>query len=256
MSQSPLLIEGPKFPFFNFEFSSNSFHLSQRFVINNQPIYLYDSNPTEDEECNLDKSLNNDEPLEHTIRTATSVWDASLILAKFLEKQFYENKINFKEKNFIELGSGTSIPSITSSILDAKQVTITDAPSVIPQIKKIIKLNGLLKKPLNVEPLDWVNGKEHLETLKNSRWDYILGSDIVWVDYLIKPLIKVIDVLSTPSYTKLLISHQSRTVRCDNLFFSGLKNLGWNLDKISHDELNWEEGFVKDGVEIYYGHKE
>ncbi|KAF0484138.1 putative Rapid response to glucose protein [Gigaspora margarita] len=251
MLQPPLLIEGPKFSF-NFELSSNSFHLSQRFVINNQPIYLY--NPSE--ECSLDKSLNNDEPLEHTILTSTSVWDASLILAKFLEKQFYENKINFKEKNFIELGSGTSIPSVTTSILGAKQVTITDAPSVIPQIKNIIKLNSLLKKPVNVESLDWVNGKENLETLKNGRWDYILGSDIVWVDHLIKPLIETIDVLSTPSYTKLLISHQSRTVRCDNLFFNGLKDLGWKLDKISHDELNWEEGFLKDGVEIYYGYKE
>ncbi|CAG8807083.1 38019_t:CDS:2, partial [Gigaspora margarita] len=224
MLQPPLLIEGPKFSF-NFEFSSNSFHLSQRFVINNQPIYLY--NPSE--ECSLDKSLNNDEPLEHTILTSTSVWDA---------------------------GSGTSIPSITTSILGAKQVTITDAPSVIPQIKNIIKLNSLLKKPVNVESLDWVNGKENLETLKNGRWDYILGSDIVWVDHLIKPLIETIDVLSTPSYTKLLISHQSRTVRCDNLFFNGLKDLGWKLDKISHDELNWEEGFLKDGVEIYYGYKE
>ncbi|CAG8450244.1 1462_t:CDS:2 [Cetraspora pellucida] len=262
MSQSLLLIEGPKFPFFNFEFSSNSFHLSRRFVINNQPIYLYyppvfnntTDNTTKDE-YNLDESLNN-EPLEHTIRTAASVWDASLILAKFLEKQCRENKINFKEKTFIELGSGKSIPSIASAILGAKQVTITDVPNVIPQIKKIIKLNGLFKNSVNVEPLDWINGKEHIEALSNAHWDYILGADIVWVDYLAKPLIETIDALSTPSYTKLLLSHQSRTTRCDNLFFNSLKKLGWKIDKVSYDEFNWEEGFLKDNVDIYCGYKE
>ncbi|CAG8513159.1 6372_t:CDS:2 [Scutellospora calospora] len=256
---SLLLIEGPKFPFFNFEFSSNaSFHLSERFIINNQPIYLYYQpgfNINEEDECNLDNLLNH-EPLEHTIYTSTSVWDASLILSKFLEKQFRQNKINFKEKRFIELGSGKSIPSLTSLILGAKHVTITDVPQVIPQIKKTIELNGLFNKSVKVEPLDWMNGKEYLKILNNDQWDYILGADIVWVDYLIKPLIETIDALSTPSYTKLILSHQSRATRSDNLFFNGLKGLGWKLDKISHNELNWEEGFLKDNVEIYCGYKE
>lgn len=62
--------------------------------------------------------------------------------------------------------------------------------------------------------------------------------------------------LSTPSRTKLILSHQSRAERSDKMFFGGLKESHWKVEKVAHDELNWEEGFIKDKVEIYYGVKE
>ncbi|CAG8452756.1 3184_t:CDS:2 [Funneliformis caledonium] len=241
-SSSTLLIEGPKFPSYNFISSSTN-----QFKINNQAIYLYHSN-----DLKINDVVNND----HTIKTAYSVWDASLILSKFLEKQCNENKLNFKGKKVIEVGAGKSIPSIASYILGASLVTITDVPSVVPEIEKIITLNGFENKNVFAKPLDWINRKEHIPILINEGpWDYILAADVVWVDYLIEPLIDTISELSTPSHTTLFLCHQTRTTRSDKLLFDAIENHGWKIHKVSMNELNLAEEFRKDNVEIYRGQK-
>jgi hypothetical protein len=102
-------------------------------------------------------------------------------------------------------------------------VTITDAPIVVPEIEKIIKLNGLENKNVLAKPLDWENRLEKLYHTKKiifnlsqfiylfiylfiyfrkdyipflidkGPWDFILAADVVWVDYLIVPLVDSID---------------------------------------------------------------
>ncbi|CAG8709367.1 326_t:CDS:2, partial [Acaulospora morrowiae] len=252
-----LLIEGPKFPSFNFQFSSNASTDPQNFKIKNHPIYLYHGRSPSEAVVELDAEDIDVEIKDHAVRTATSVWDAGLILAKFLEKQEKQSKINFTQKNFLELGSGKAIPSLTAAILGAKKVITTDVPDITPRIKKIVKLNGL-ENNIIVKPLDWLSRENLPESivLENDPLDFIMGADIVWVDYLIQPLVETIDALSTPLRTKLILSHQTRTIKSDKMFFEGLKKMNWKVEKISRDELNWEEGFTKDGVEIYYGYKE
>ncbi|CAB4469764.1 hypothetical protein RhiirA5_351304 [Rhizophagus irregularis] len=240
------LLEGPKFPSFDFKISPSN--QSKSFKIKNQTIYLYPDND------NNELFMNDD---DHAVKTANNVWDASLILSKFLEKQCNENKLDFKGKKVIELGAGKSIPSLTSSILGASMVTITDAPIVIPEIEKIIKLNGFENNNVLAKPLDWENRKDYIPFLiDKGPWDFILAADVIWVDYLIVPLVDSIDELSTPSYTTLLLCHQSRTTRSDNMLFDTLKKRGWKIQKVSRDELNLEEGFWKDNVDIYQGQKE
>ncbi|GBC09133.1 hypothetical protein RclHR1_08620009 [Rhizophagus clarus] len=243
-----LLLEGPKFPSFDFKTSQLS-NQSKSFKIRNQTIYLYPDN-------NDNEIIMNDDD-DHTVKTANNIWDASLILSKFLEKQCNENKMDFKGKKVIEVGAGKSIPSLTSSILGASMVTITDVPIVIPEIEKIIKLNGLENNNVLAKPLDWENRKDYIPFLiDKDPWDFILAADVVWVDYLIVPLVDSINELSTPSHTTLLLCHQTRTTRSDNMLFDTLEKRGWKIQKVLRDELNLEEGFWKDNVEIYRGRKE
>ncbi|CAI2169472.1 20671_t:CDS:2 [Funneliformis geosporum] len=242
---STLLLEGPKFPSYNF--ISSATNQSKCFKINNKAIYLYHSN---------DLLINNADNNDHTIKTAETVWDTSLILSKYLEKQCDENKLNFKGKKVIEVGAGKSIPSLASYILGASLVTITDVPSVIPEIKKIIKLNGFENTNVFAKPLNWKDRKEHMSILINEGpWDYILAADVVWVDYLIEHLVDTISELSTPSHTTLFLGHQTRTTRSDELLFDALEKHNWKIHKISRNELNLAEGFWKDNVEIYQGKK-
>ena len=37
------------------------------------------------------------------------IWDAAIVLAKYLEKMFLNNKLLCESKHFIELGAGTGI---------------------------------------------------------------------------------------------------------------------------------------------------
>ncbi|KAG9292191.1 hypothetical protein G9A89_023911 [Geosiphon pyriformis] len=194
-----LLLEGPKFPAFDFN-SSNEI---------------------------LDdiKDFSNE---SHTIQTAGSLWDG---------------------------GAGKSIPSITASILGASSVMITDAPSVVPSIERILRLNQL-EKNVQVNALDWEDRDQYLKQIinpKNGPFDYILAADVVWVDYLIEPLIETINALSTRAHTCLLLAHQTRTKRSDRILFDELTNRGWNIKTVPRDELDWENGFWKEGMVIYRG---
>lgn len=45
-------------------------------------------------------------------------------------------------------------------------VTITDAPIVIPEIEKIIKLNGFENNNVLAKPLDWENRLKELYFLR------------------------------------------------------------------------------------------
>lgn len=45
------------------------------------------------------------------------VWDASIVLAKYLERKFLETSDYFKNKNVLELGAGVGCVGITAACL-------------------------------------------------------------------------------------------------------------------------------------------
>ncbi|CAG8722788.1 3559_t:CDS:2, partial [Ambispora leptoticha] len=197
-----LLLEGPKFPSFDFNFSAKT--NSNRFRIKDQIIFLYSSDAIQGSA----ESRDDEKEESHTVKTAGSVWDAvnidtGLILAKYIEKQSIisnNDTLKIEGKKIIELGSGKSIPSIAAIILGARSVTITDSPSVIPSILRIMELNKLKSKHVHVRALDWEQRETYIEQLNNNDdnddstpYDYIFAADVVWVDYLIEPLVETID---------------------------------------------------------------
>lgn len=45
------------------------------------------------------------------------VWDASIVLAKYLERKFLDNPGHFNNKNVLELGAGVGCVGITAACL-------------------------------------------------------------------------------------------------------------------------------------------
>lgn len=45
------------------------------------------------------------------------VWDASIVLAKYLERKFLDNPNNFKNRNVLELGAGVGCVGIAAACL-------------------------------------------------------------------------------------------------------------------------------------------
>ncbi|RUS15253.1 hypothetical protein BC937DRAFT_92697 [Endogone sp. FLAS-F59071] len=183
--QPVLLIEGARFPAFDFvrredDIVSNQ-NLGDMFTIAGRPIYL--SEKAEDERQELESE-------EHTVRTAGSVWDCGIILAKYLEKQVAS--LALKDRRVIELGAGKSLPGLAAAVLGAR-VTLTDAPGVVPSIRRVVALNGLdvpSRRPSEgivemVEALDWVYRDLYLPTILPAYappFDFVICSDVVWVD--------------------------------------------------------------------------
>ncbi|GAB0201386.1 elongation factor Ts, mitochondrial [Grus japonensis] len=67
---------------------------------------------------------------------AASVWEAALSLCRYLEEQ----RFDFRGRTVIELGAGTGIVGILAALLGG-DVTITDQPAALEQIRENVRLN-------------------------------------------------------------------------------------------------------------------
>ncbi|KAI8052814.1 putative methyltransferase-domain-containing protein [Syncephalis plumigaleata] len=217
-SKPLLMLPGPEWPQFDFESMNESSHEHAVFT-------------------------------DHAIRTSSSVWDASLVLAKFLEKN--AQSLALAGKRVIELGAGQGIPNIATAILGAI-TTVTDAPEAVPSLERVIQLNNSLNKrddytPISTRVLDW---QEHPIWIKEQSWDVILASDVLWLYPLIEPFVTTLKALSDVSpHARIFISHQTRANRVDQRFKDLLTMAQLSLNEVPSSLLDVR--FWKDNIHIW-----
>ena len=113
-----LALPGPLFPHVDFRPSEagacseasahgGESHGGERFLINGAPLVL-EENPRVSSDS-------------HVVRTAVSVWDCSLMLAKFVE----HHADDFRGKVVLELGSGQGVVGIAAAMCGADLVVLT-----------------------------------------------------------------------------------------------------------------------------------
>ncbi|KAF4728892.1 hypothetical protein FOZ62_010399 [Perkinsus olseni] len=160
--------------------------------------------------------------------TADSVWDSSVVLAKLFEN----NPDLVRGKRVLELGSGTGLGGISAALCGAQEVVLTDLPYATPLLRKSIELNGVAGR-VKAEVLDWAN-----PPVGHLGFDLVIASDIIWLESLVPPLAKLI---ADKGLTPLLMVHQTRSVKCDDLFKDLLKSRGLRLtqldDRMKHPEF-------------------
>jgi len=97
-------------------------------------------------------------------------WAASLVLADYL----LENSDVVKNQRILELGAGSAVPSIISSLFG--NVTATDQKHVLSLTHRSVALNQcLIKNPINVAELDWAKSASMRES-----FDVILAADFCY----------------------------------------------------------------------------
>ncbi|XP_067847067.1 EEF1A lysine methyltransferase 3-like [Heptranchias perlo] len=142
--------------------------------------------------------------LSASLGVSAYVWEAGIALCRYFEKE----KISFAGKKVIELGSGTGIVGILAALLGGN-VTITDKPTILEQIKNNVSTNipPACRHRLKVRPLTW--GQDH--TNFPTDYDFILGSDIVY------------SLVSQPSLIETLrhLSNQGATIYLSSEFRTG-----------------------------------
>ncbi|XP_062173221.1 uncharacterized protein LOC133878662 [Alnus glutinosa] len=151
----------------------------------------------------------------------TTVWDASLVFVKFLEKncrkgRFCQSKL--KGKRVIELGAGCGVAGFGMALLGC-DVVATDQTEVLPLLMRNVERNTsriLQMNPgsdsfgsIKVEELDWGN-KDHIMAV-GPPFDYIIGTDVVYAEHLLEPLLQTISALSGPK-TTLLLGYEIRSM--------------------------------------------
>ncbi|KAF9984195.1 hypothetical protein BGZ75_004241 [Mortierella antarctica] len=252
-----LMIEGPKFSGFDFSPEpAGSSSMGEPLVVNGHRIVL-----PQKKTANPSDAEHQDQP--------------GIVLGKYLEALSAKSPNYWKGKRVLELGAGQGIASFSAAALGAEQVIITDMDSAIAGLQEGVAMNGFQALQVQVTALDWTSRAEALQNIrrnllgrssasdKNSRLDYILASDVIWVDYLIPALVDTVADLiqgSTESSPPVfLLAYQFRSTRSDHILFDSLDRLNLSRKRVcldgsdakDLDAVSLDPKFLKTNITIW-----
>ena len=183
---------------------------------------------------------------------------------------------------------------MSAAALGTERVILTDIDSAVPALQRGVRLNGFKTPQVQVTVLDWTNRSEALQhiwsdllpatttttemTTTKRQLDFILASDVIWVDYLVPALVETIAELmhvsskerrdigtrhsrphtrntesdspqnrqtaGQPRPPVLLLAYQFRSTRSDQLLFDSMDQFGLLRKKISLDDEHMDEDSV------------
>ncbi|KAL6065069.1 Protein N-lysine methyltransferase METTL21A [Balamuthia mandrillaris] len=114
----------------------------------------------------------------------TTVWDSSIVLGKYFEKQAVFPPKYFQSKSVIELGCGCGLTGLILHCLDTIDV-----------VRRNVKDNSTApESDIQVFVQSW---GEELPT--NEKFDVIVGTDIMYIPEAIPALITSLEQLATPN---------------------------------------------------------
>jgi len=141
--------------------------------------------------------------VEGTYGTGATVWAASMVLLKYIEK----NPLLVREKSVVDLGAGTGITSIAAAVLGAKRVVCTDGTASVVRLAQdnVKQVPADISDVIHVREYWWGDGSFH-----NEKFNVVLVSDCVLPKlYPIAPLVAGIDeLLGSDSFA--IISYEHR----------------------------------------------
>lgn len=164
-------------------------------------------------------------------------WDAAVVLSSFLESHAEEFCTN---KRIIELGAGTGTAGCKAASLNAALVVVTDLTYALENLSRNVNATlealSLTSCRMEVRELDWLRPETWHREGDETGWDSILLADVVWLEELVQPLVNVLSALAMP-HTVILLAHQLRTTRTDDLLWSALAQKGFMPQKVPQEYL-------------------
>ncbi|RLN98309.1 hypothetical protein BBJ28_00007993 [Nothophytophthora sp. Chile5] len=183
--------------------------------------------------------------------TGLTTWDGSVVLAKYLEHQ---RRRDIAGSRVVELGSGTGLVGISAALLGAREVILTDLDYVVDNLAKnvaqtlqlLANEGGKVECKVSTQILDWFSPPDDLGNI-----DFLLASDVVWVEELIPPLVTTFDVLLRHSTvkTRILMAYQKRSIVSDRLLFHELESHGLTKARVPAASLHPD--FSTDRIDVW-----
>lgn len=139
------------------------------------------------------------------------VWDAALVLTKYLEKQSTKSPFWLKGLRIVELGAGLGCVGIAAACYGG-DVIMTDLPEVVPQLEKTIDLNRAAwseKGKISAVALAWGHNKPIELEFIHQQIDIILMSDCVYYEESVDPLIETLKSLTSKT-TEIILCQEQR----------------------------------------------
>jgi hypothetical protein len=202
---TPLLIAGKKFPI---DFRGGEF------TIHGSPLIVH-------------------ETANSGLGTGLTVWDGSVVLAKYLEARHK----SLQGQRVLELGCGPALAGLAASALGA-EVTLTDLAYALDGVRAAVEANSpVLKGAVHVAELDWFEPTKSEAAAFAVTADLCIAADVVWVEELIPALARTLGwiarrgesgkmVNQTSPPPSILVAHQTRARASDELFSACLLEEG------------------------------
>ncbi|XP_058736157.1 uncharacterized protein LOC131608257 [Vicia villosa] len=126
-----------------------------------------------------------------------------------------------RNARILELGSGTGIVGIVAAVTLGSNVTLTDLPHVVPNLKFNAEANaavvGSSGGTVTFAPLRWGHADD-VEVI-GREFDVIVASDVVYHDHLYEPLIETLRLLLIGKKIVFLMAHTKRWKK-ESVFFN------------------------------------
>ena len=228
--ESPLLaLEGRRF---DMDFALGEFHILGTPVVVLPPAMTRDSQ----------KQVDGD--------TGRTVWDASVVLSKFLEHtSLTSSDFKLTGKRIIELGAGTGLAGLSAAVLGA-HVVISDLRYCLADIKRNLEATNVPSPgSAIVRELDWLKPDAFFDNEMNGQFDFVLAADVVWLDHLVTPLVSLLKMLlHRHADLQFVFAHQTRSEQTDVIFFGQLQKV-FHVRQIPDTSL--PQGFRASKVKIF-----
>ncbi|XP_047955894.1 protein N-lysine methyltransferase METTL21A-like [Salvia hispanica] len=128
------------------------------------------------------------------------LWPAAATLVSLLDRQalpLLPPPSPNRPLRLLELGSGTGLVGIAAAAVLGAAVTVTDLPHVLPNLQFNVDANAAALAPrgghVRVAALSW--GDEAQMEEVGTKFDVVLGSDVVYHDHLYEPLLQTLRFL-------------------------------------------------------------
>ncbi|KAJ1667173.1 Protein-lysine N-methyltransferase efm6 [Coemansia sp. RSA 1813] len=137
----------------------------------------------------------------------STVWDAGIVLAKYLDWQISKGNMDLSGKTVLELGAGTGIVGIALACMQPEcSVVLSDKEELVSLLERNIALNNTHGN-VSAVCLDWSN-PEHRQNVSAAP-DLILVSDGIWIKDLHSHLADTLAQLAGSS-TTVLLAYETR----------------------------------------------
>ena len=162
-----------------------------------------------------------------------ALWPAALAMAHEIATRADE----FRGRTVLELGAGTGLPGIVAAALGASVVQ-TDRSELITHV---CRMNGERNRMTGIEYrlADWTEWDDP------KRYDWMIGSDVLYADSLHDSLRRIFDENLVPG-GRLLMADPYRAYSL--LFMEDLERSGW---KITHSRWSIGEGDSARPIAVY-----
>ncbi|XP_019448754.1 PREDICTED: protein N-lysine methyltransferase METTL21A isoform X1 [Lupinus angustifolius] len=185
----------------------------------------------------------------------TTVWDSSLVFAKFLERNCRKGRFSpakLKGKRVIELGAGCGVSGFGMALLGC-DVIVTDQKEVVPllqrnvdrNISRVMQNNPKSFGSIKVSELYW-GDESHIKAV-DPPFDYIIGTDVVYAEHLLEPLLQTILALSGPRTTIVLGSE----IRSTSVHEKMLQMWKENFEVKTVSKSKMDETFQHPSIQLF-----